>query len=180
MWNMQQLDWGRLGAAVVTAYESLGLRHSDFAQTASVSRSTLHRLERGLGSAPSDTTLTRVELALGWPQGTAREVAAGAEAPPASIAMPIRVTRSPALSDPSILDQLPTQISAELEQPGEVLGVDVVDLGPDGSGARMIVVVKRDASGAEPDPEVLRATLAEWQRKRRGLWRQQGDAPPDS
>lgn len=170
-------DWARLGEAVVRAYESLGLRHSEFVEVAGVSRSTLHRLERGIGAAPSDATLAKIERGLSWPTGTCLAVAEGASAPPAALPTATRIRKTPALADPSVLDQLPTQISEELQQPGEVLGVDVVDLGPDGSGARMIVVVKRDASGEEPDPEVVRATLAEWQRKRRELWRQ-GDAPP--
>ncbi len=159
------------------AYERLGLRHSEFAKHAEVSRSTLHRLERGNGPEPSDKTLARVELALGWPKGSALDVADGAEAPEPVAAIPVRMGRpSPAAMDSSVLEQLPMQIREELYQDGELLGVDVVDLGPDGSGARMIVVLKRDASATDPDPETIRATLDEWQRKRKELWRQ-GDTP---
>lgn len=160
-------DWRALGPAVVAAYQALGLRHSEFARLAGVSLSTLHRLERGAGGAPSATTLSRIELALGWPAGSATRVAEGENPPP--IGGRQRVPRPPAYSDPSVLDQLPMQISDELQQPGEVLGVEVVDLGPDGSGTRMIVVVKRDPDAAAPDPEVLRATMLEWQRKQREL-----------
>jgi transcriptional regulator with XRE-family HTH domain len=165
-------DWARLGQAIVRAYESLGLRHSEFVEVVGVSRSTLHRLERGIGAAPSDSTLAKIERALSWPLGTCIAIAEGADAPPAALPQVVHVRKPTTLADPSVLDQLPTQISEELQQPGEVLGVDVVDLGPDGSGARMVVIVKRDASDADPDPEVVRATLAEWQRKRRELWRQ--------
>jgi len=175
--SVMNRDWTRLGDAVVHAYESLGLRHTEFAELSGLSRSTLHRLERGIGAAPSDATVKRVERALGWPAGTVLDVADGAEAPQASLPTTVRVRKPAALSDPTILDQLPTQISEELQQPGEVLGVDVVDLGPDGSGARMIVVVKRDPSGPEPDPAVIKATLDEWQRKRRELWRQSESQP---
>lgn len=166
-------DWSRLGPAIVGAYQDLGMRHSEFARLANVSLSTLHRVERGLGAAPSDTTIAKIETALGWPRGTAVGIADGQEAPPPSLPIPIR---TPATPD-SVMEQLPTQVRDELYRDGEVLGVDVVDLGPDGSGARMIVVVKRDPEGADPSPETLRATLEEWQRKRKELWRQ-GDAPP--
>lgn len=171
-------DWARLGDEIVRAYESLGLRHSEFVDLTGVSRSTLHRLERAIGAAPSDATLAKVERALSWPLGTCIAIAEGGDAPEAKLPAAVTVRKPAAFNDPSVLDQLPTQISNELQQPGEVLGVDVVDLGPDGSGARMIVVLKRDASGAEPDPETIRATMKEWQRKRRELWRQ-GDAPPE-
>lgn len=154
------------------AYESLGLRHSEFAQLAGVSRSTLHRLERAMGAAPSDSTLLKVELALGWPKGTAKDITAGAEIPAAAAAHPITFAKPAALDDPSVLEQLPTQIREELLRTGELLGVDVIDLGPGDSGVRMIVVATRDPSGTETDPEALRATLEEWQRKRRGLWSQ--------
>jgi transcriptional regulator with XRE-family HTH domain len=177
MWNMEQLDWTRLGAAIVSAYESLGLSHTEFAELAGVSRSTLHRLERGLGGTPSDSTLAKVERAVGWEHGAARAVAAGGAAPSATGPRVVAFSKPEALSEPSVLDQLPVQVREELRQSGTLLGADVVDLGPDGSGARMIIVATRDASGAELDPEVLRATLVEWQRKRRELWRQ-GDAPP--
>jgi transcriptional regulator with XRE-family HTH domain len=168
-------DWGRLGQAVERAYQRLGLSHTAFADHAGVSRSTLHRLERGNGPAPSDTTLAKVELALGWPAGSARKVVEGADAPEGATTIPLPSVRPASAS--SVVEQLPVQIRDELYQDGELLGVDVVDLGPDGSGARMIVVLKRDPGDAEPDPETLRATLDEWQRKRRELWRQ-GDAPP--
>jgi transcriptional regulator with XRE-family HTH domain len=174
MWNMNR-DWGRLGTAIVDAYERLGLGHTEFAGHAGVSRSTLHRLERGNGPAPSDTTLAKVELALGWPSGSAVAVAEGAPAPASTLAMPIRAVKTP--PPDSVMEQLPLQIREELYQGGELLGVDVVDVGPDDSGARMIVVMKRDSSGAALDPATLRATLEDWQRKRKELWRQ-GDAPP--
>lgn len=174
MMCLMERDWGRLGAAVVDAYERLGLGHTEFATHAGVSRSTLHRLERGNGPAPSDTTLAKVEVALGWHRGAAIEIAEGAPAPAPARSIPVRAKVAPA---DSVMEQLPTQVRDELYRDGELLGVDVVDLGPDGSGARMIVVVKRDPKGADPDPETLRATLEEWQRKRRELWRQ-GDAPP--
>jgi transcriptional regulator with XRE-family HTH domain len=169
-------DWARLGEAIVRAYESLGLRQKEFAELAGVSPSTLYRLEKGSGPAPSDSTLAKIERALSWHAGSAAAVAEGERIPAAALPTTARVRKPAALSDPSVLDQLPTQISEELQQPGEVLGVDVVDLGPDGSGARMIVVVKRDASGPDPTPETVRATLEEWQRKRRELWRRQGES----
>lgn len=69
-----------------------------------------------------------------------------------------------------MLDRLPAQIREELAA-GEVLGVDVVDLGPTEAGTRMIVVVKRDESGAEPDPEAVRAAMEDWKRRQRELRR---------
>lgn len=176
MWNMER-DWARLGAAIVAAYETLGLRHSDFAQLAGVSRSTLYRLEKGDGAAPSANTLAKIDRALGWPHGTAEAITEGAEAPAPSDPREITFAKPESLSEPSVLDQLPTQIAAGLTGPGEVVGVDVVDIGPDGSGARVYVVMTRDADASDADPEVVKATLAEWQRKRRELWRQT-DAPP--
>lgn len=161
----------------MSGYESLGLRHSEFAELAGISRSTLHRLERGVGAAPSDSTLGKVERALGWPRGTAIAVAKGGETPETTGPRQVVATKPAALSEPSVLDRLPVQIREELNQSGELLGADVVDLGPDGSGARIIIVATRDAEGAGLSPEVLKATLAEWQQKRRELWRQ-GDAPP--
>ncbi|MFE2911306.1 helix-turn-helix domain-containing protein [Kitasatospora indigofera] len=159
------------------AYQALGLRHSDFARAADVSLSTLHRVEQAKGGAPSAITLQRIERALGWPSGTATAVADGAEAPAPQAGGLVRIKRPAAFSDPSVLDQLPTQIREELQRSGELLGVDVVDLGPSEAGARMIVVVARDSSGADPDPDALRATLDEWQRKRKELWRHDSSPP---
>ena len=178
MWNMEK-DWSRLGPAVVAAYQAIGMRHTEFARAAGVSPSTLHRLERGTGGAPSASTLSRVERTLGWPTGSARQIADGGDPPPSGSPRRVAVSRPAALADPSVLDQLPMQNTNELQQPGEVLGVEVLDLGPDRSGTRMIVVVKRDPDAADPDPQVLRETMAAWTRKQREL-RQQSDAPPNT
>lgn len=159
------LDWSRLGSAIRTARISLGLSQEDLAAAAGISRSTVQGLERGRqprGRTPH--TLPTLERFFGWPPGTAISVAEGHQAPPAH--PPTGQTATPS-EDASLIGRLPLQIQEELRR-GEILGVDVVDLGPTESGGRLIVIAKRDG-GEEPDPDQLRELLAEWQRRQRGL-----------
>lgn len=164
-------DWSQLGAAIRAAREALGLNQEQLAAAAGVSRSTVQGLERGrVPKSEAPSSLPHVERALGWPAGTALAVTEGAEAPDVNAPKTVSLVRPPALSQAAMLDRLPAQIREELAA-GEVLGVDVVDLGPTEAGTRMIVVVKRDESGAEPDPEAVRAAMEDWKKRQRELRR---------
>lgn len=168
---MTNRDWGRLGAAVRSAREALGLSQEQLAAVAGVSRSTVQGLERGrVPKSEAPSSLPHIERALGWPAGTALEVAEGAEAPDVNAPKNVSLARPPAMARDGMLDRLPAQIREEL-QAGEVLGVDVVDLGPTSAGTRMIVVVKRDEGGPEPDPEAIREAMEAWKAKQRELRR---------
>lgn len=161
---------------MTAAYLSLGYGQGDFAVAAGVSRSTTSRLENGAGGpAPSAKTLAGIERALGWPPGTCLAVADGADVPPATGPRILTASRPTALGEPGMLERLPEQIRQELES-GDVLGVDVIDLGPSESGARIIAIVKLDADAPPLNAAGKRALLAEWQAKRRQLWQQ---SPPD-
>ncbi len=166
-------DWGRLGPAVTAAYLSLGYGQGEFASAAGVSRSTTSRLENWTnGPAPSPKTQAGIERVLGWPPGTCAAIADGADAPPATGARTLTVARPAELDDPGVLDRLPEQIRDELESGGDLIGVDVIDLGPSESGAKIIAIVKRDAGAPPLDDADRRSLLAEWQAKRRQMWQQ--------
>lgn len=162
-------DLARLGAAVRAAYSGMGLNQRQFSDACGVSRATLGRLESGSGPEPSATTLARVEKGLGWPAGTALAVADGAEPPEPGPVRQTTIPKPPAwTADPGLLDRLPEQIQAELQE-GHLLGLDVIEVGPPEARARMVVVVKRDESGTAPDPEAVRAAIEDWKRRQQEL-----------
>lgn len=162
-------DWVRLGTAIRAAYQAMGLNQRQFYETAGISRSTMRRLEAGDGPEPSTATLIRVEKAVGWPIGTCLAIAEGAEPPEPGPVRQTTIPKPPAwASDPGLLDRLPEQIQAELQE-GHLLGLDVIEVGPPEARARMVVVVKRDESGTAPDPEAVRAAIEDWKRRQQEL-----------
>ena len=167
--GFMERDWSRLGVAIRDARKATGLGQRELAERARMSRSTVQYLEAGRVPTGRDPhSLPAIERALGWPPGTALAVAEGADAPKSGEGEEIEVRHEP-LRDPSLIEKLPLQIRDELAR-GELLGVDVIDLGPTEAGGRMIVVVKRD--GDQPaDPEQVRELLKEWNSKQRQLRR---------
>lgn len=147
------------------AYEALGLGSGEFADMAGISRSTLLRLETGKG-VPTIKTLTGTERAIGWPMGTLRAIADGADAPEPTDTRVLTITRPPGLDDPGVLDRLPEEIRQELEA-GDIYGVDVATIGRNASGARVVTIALFDRANATP--EELKELRDQWQEHRKLL-----------
>ncbi|URN11299.1 hypothetical protein LUW77_03130 [Streptomyces radiopugnans] len=122
-----------------------------------MSESTIQNLE---GRAPTrmPATMPKVERALGWAPGSARAIADGGE--PA----PLKVEEEKAAADLATTG-LPLRVVQEMTE-GTLLDATVLDLTPQGSDARMIVVVR---GNPDASPEQIRADLLAWQKAQRRL-----------
>ncbi|MBL1100089.1 helix-turn-helix domain-containing protein [Streptomyces coffeae] len=160
-------DWTRLGRAIRSAREELGMTQAALAKAAGVARQTLRSLEAGEDRGRIPPSLGKVESALGWPSGHAMRTLEGRDEPPA----PPAQTRPP-------YEGMPLRVIKELTD-GQVLDSEVVDLTKPGSSSRLVVVYMSDAPAAEMDPEQLRAEIEEWTRVQRAMRRIAENEPPN-
>lgn len=147
-------DWKRLGRAIKTQRDHLGLaRQDDLAAVAGVNRQTIQSLEAGKPRTRMPASIGKVEKALSWELGTAaRILTEGANEPPA----------------PRFAEGMPLRVARELSE-GQVEDTEVLDLTVPGSNSRLVVVFKHDSAAADMAPDELRAALQEWTRIQRAL-----------
>ncbi|MEU1373047.1 helix-turn-helix transcriptional regulator [Streptomyces triculaminicus] len=147
-------DWTRLGRAIAKARDERGLTQKALAQAADVARQTVRSLEAGEPRKRIPPTLSKIETALGWPAGHARQL----------LDQPEPTERA------SYAEGMPLRIIQELGE-GQVLDTEVLDLTRPGSNSRLVVVFKRDAPAADADPAQLAAEIEEWTRVQREMRR---------
>jgi DNA-binding XRE family transcriptional regulator len=152
-------DWARLGRAFAAARKSAGLTQAALAERIGVTRTTVQAIERGVGADKPTGTMRSYARFVGWPDGAIEAVLAGGDPLSALAENDAPPGRRQVAGD------LPLRIVEEIGE-GPLLDTTVLDLTPDGSGARMIVVV-RGAPDASPD-EIRRDLLA-WRRAQRHL-----------
>ncbi|MFF5445416.1 helix-turn-helix domain-containing protein [Streptomyces sp. NPDC012888] len=137
-------DWERLGKAIEAARDALGMSQVALAEAAGISESTVQNYEAGQARKRLPVTLPALERALGWEAGSGVAILEGGD---------------PSKSSPSAPFDLPLRVTQALGD-GPLLDTKIMDL-DDGSGARMIVVVK-GKEGATP--EEIRHALEAWER----------------
>ncbi|MEE4419616.1 helix-turn-helix domain-containing protein [Streptomyces bugieae] len=150
-------DWTALATAIRERRQALRLTQVDLAHAAGVSESTVQNLEAGGSRTRIPTSLSKIEVALGWVEGGAIDVLEGGEPALAASGDDQGVSGS--------VIELPLRIMQELSD-GPLLDTTVLDLTPLGSDARMIVVVK---GSPDASPEQLRRDLAAWATAQRQL-----------
>jgi DNA-binding XRE family transcriptional regulator len=161
-------DWKRLADAVRDARKRHDppLRQEDLAERAQVSLGSIQTLERGTGYTRMPRAAYSVAHALGWTTESIDAVLDGGD--PTRRDQPGAAPTAPAGST-DYAARLPLAVRDALSA-GELVDTEVLDLGPDDSGMRMIVVVTREERSAE-DVEEMRARLAEWAKKKTELRR---------
>lgn len=171
---MDEDDTKRLGSLLQAAREARRprLTQPDAAKQLGTSRTTVQNIEAGK-FAKVNRTVREYAALLGWPDGAAERVAAGAPAPALSTSEPDE-DASP--SDTRL--PLPPAVEYELRT-AETLEAQVINLGPDEDDGHVIVVLQ-GRKGATPE-EVAR--IAERYRKARRYLQQlaaDDDAVADS
>lgn len=153
---MDEDDTKRLGSLLQAAREARRprLNQPDAAKQLGTSRTTIQNIEAGK-FATVNRTVREYAALLGWPEGAAERVAAGAPAPALSSSEP---ASEPGTGAPPL--PLPPAVDYELRN-AETLDATVINLGPDDDDGHVIVVLQ-GRKGATPD-EVAR--LAERYRK---------------
>jgi DNA-binding XRE family transcriptional regulator len=163
-------NWQRLADAVRDARKRRDLRQEDLADLAKVSLGSIQTLERGAGYTRMPRAAFSVAHALGWTTESIDAVLDGGD--------PIdRERREASVAPPSGSDataRLPLAVRDALSA-GELVDTEVLDLGPDDSGMRMIVVVTREERSSE-DVEKMRANLSQWTKKKGQLRRIASDS----
>lgn len=163
-------NWKRLADAVRDARKRRDLRQEDLADLAKVSLGSIQTLERGTGYTRMPRAAFSVAHALGWTTESIDAVLDGGD--------PIdRERREASVAPPSGSDataRLPLAVRDALSA-GELVDTEVLDLGPDDSGMRMIVVVTREERSSE-DVEKMRANLSQWTKKKGQLRRIASDS----
>lgn len=153
---MDEDDTKRLGSLLQAAREARRprLTQPDAAKQLGTSRTTIQNIEAGK-FATVNRTVREYAALLGWPEGAAERVAAGAPAPALSSSEPEGDASPP---DPRL--PLPPAVEYELRT-AETLEAQVINLGPDEDDGHVIVVLQ-GRKGATPE-EVAR--IAERYRK---------------
>ncbi|MFF8590044.1 helix-turn-helix domain-containing protein [Streptomyces sp. NPDC015220] len=150
-------DWSRLGAKLAQARRTMGLKQPELAQRISVGRATIQNIEAGKSFKNITPAIRAYAEAVGWTHDSAARVLAGGEP---ETAQPLADTDAhTGVSD------LPPDVAMELRN-GRTLGSTVVHLGPKGTDARMVVLLK---GGVDMTPEEINEALQEWRRRRRHL-----------
>lgn len=158
-------DWKRLASAVREARKRHDppLLQRGLAELADVSLSSVQTLERGAGYTRMPSAAYKVAQVLGWTTESIDVVLAGGEPT-------LRGLGDGAGADetvnaaPEYASRLPLAVRDALSS-GELVDTEVLDLGPDDSGMRMIVVVTREERSSD-DIEKMRARLAQWAKKK--------------
>lgn len=153
-------DWGRLGRALADARKRTGHTQTGVAEAIGVSRTPIQAIERGTEFDKVTGTIREYARLVGWTAESIEAVLAGGE-PRLTAEAAIPATSATA----SLLDDLPLRIVEEIGE-GPLLDTTVLDLGPGGSGARMIVVVR---GAPDATPEEIRRDLLAWRKAQRHL-----------
>lgn len=74
-------DHAKVAAAVIAARDATNMTQDDFCVMAGISVSTLRDLEQATGRRTRQSTLARLEAALGWQAGTIAKIAQGEPVP---------------------------------------------------------------------------------------------------
>lgn len=162
-----KLQWARLATAIRAAREARGLSQAALADRAGVAEGSVQNLESGKPRNRMPQTLTKLEPALGWAEGSGRLILDGGD--------PI-LADTPADSvnetDAGTLRRkLPLRIVGELESDDPLLDSAVIEL-PGTKGARMTVVVH---GSPDATPEEIQQALLAWRRAEQELRRTSGD-----
>lgn len=161
-------DWKRLADVVRDARKrhEPPLRQEDLAERAQVSLGSIQTLERGTGYTRMPRAAYSVAHVLGWTTESIEAVLAGGD--PTYREQP-HSAPAPAATVPDYAARLPLAVRDALSA-GELVDTEVLDLGSDDSGMRMIVVVTREQRSSE-DLEKMRANLSQWTKKKGKLRR---------
>lgn len=149
-------DWARLGRALAQAREAINLTQVEIAERVGVTRTPIQAIEHGKPFKKVTGTIRDYARIVGWLDGSVEAVLDGGEptlAAPAAELAPAEPAPSPSVS------RLPLRVRRALEESGEVLDAQVIDLGP-GQGSTRLIVVAKGKPGASPE-ELARA-LEEW------------------
>jgi transcriptional regulator with XRE-family HTH domain len=106
-------DWTRVASAIKDAQDEVGWLSTELRKRAGVSVETVKELRRGVRDNYTAGVLAKVEAAFGWPEGTIRAVARGAEPPPVD---PFRVDRL------DTLEATVQEIQRQQQEAGRELG----------------------------------------------------------
>lgn len=167
-------DWKRLADAVRDARKrhEPPLRQEDLAELARVSLGSIQTLERGAGYTRMPRAAYSVAYALGWTTESIDTVLDGGDPAYREQQESVGAVAPAPASDYAA--RLPLAVRDALSA-GELVDTEVLDLGPDDSGMRMIVVVTREERTPE-DVEEMRARLAQWAKKKGKLRRIASDS----
>jgi transcriptional regulator with XRE-family HTH domain len=168
--RLMRHDWARLGDAITARRKAIGWNQEKLADVANVGRTTVQNLEGAREYSRIPTSAFTIEQALGWPPGTVRGILAGGD-PPVTVDTPepeVEVSPEPeALTPRTLMAGIPLRVAEEL-MTGEAVDTVVLNLSGDGSGMRLVAVLKAD-DAAKVDPETYRRTLEEWVQAQRRL-----------
>lgn len=161
-------DWKRLADAVRDARKRHDppLRQEDLAERAQVSLGSIQTLERGAGYTRMPRAAYSVAHVLGWTTESIDAILAGGDP---TYREQAETAAAPPSQAPDYAARLPLAVRDALSA-GELVDTEVLDLGPDDSGMRMIVVVTREER-SPGDVEEMRARLAQWAKKKGELRR---------
>lgn len=162
--DLSKLQWGRLADAIRTAREARGLTQPQLAERAGVSEGSVQNLESGKPRSRMPQTLSKIELHIGWAEGSGRLVLDGGDPVPVSDA-PVD-SRVDTDAD-RLRRKYSLRIVDELVSDDPLVDSAVIQL-PGANGARMTVVVhgSRDAT-----PQEIQDALLAWRRTEEGLRR---------
>jgi DNA-binding XRE family transcriptional regulator len=160
-------DWKRLADAVRDARKRHvpPLRQEDLAERAQVSLGSIQTLERGAGYTRMPRAAYSVAHVLGWTTESIDAVLSGGD----PTLREQQDGAQPSVAAADYAARLPLAVRDALSA-GELVDTEVLDLGPDDSGMRMIVVVTREERSSE-DVERMRANLSQWTKKKGKLRR---------
>ncbi|WNI15921.1 hypothetical protein [Actinacidiphila sp. ITFR-21] len=157
-------DWVRVGRAVETAREGLGLTQKGLGELADgAGRTVIQTIERGHKFKKVTKTLRNVELALGWKRGSVENILAGGDALPSD---ELAERNSIGRSAQGAYAGLPLRVANTLAE-GVTLDTTILPLT---DYAAMVVVVKGKPTAT---PEQLRLALLAWEGERGYLRRSQ-------
>lgn len=149
-------DWAHLGRELAAARKRTGRTQVDVADAIKVTRTPIQAIERGGPFDRVTGTIREYARLVGWAEGAVEAVLDGGTPTPVGEA-----TAAPR----TLADDLPLRIVEEIGD-GPLLDTDVIELPSDGSGARMIVVVRGNPNAS---PEEIRRDLLAWRRTQRHL-----------
>lgn len=161
-------DWDRLARAVRFRREELGFTQVQLAERAGVTDTTVGNLEGGRKFKRPPASLPAVEEALGWAQGSARAILAGAEPTVRNEPPPTPHAEAQDALQP-LSSQLPASVLDELAG-GEVYATDIHDLSQAGGITIITVAVRRSGEpGEQVSTEQRRRNFRAWDRVQRQL-----------
>ena len=150
-------DWKRLGSAIKTRREELGMAtQKELADAAGVTRQTVQSLEAGKDRTRMPSSIVDIEKTLQWEPGTAARMLSG------------EGSRAQNGATARLAEGMPVRIAQELSA-GQVVDTEVVELSLPGTPFKLVGILKQDAPAADMDPEELAKALQEWSRVQRAM-----------